>query len=134
MKDIPFNVMLALGSLVYAFGLWTDNIVGRQWSSVIKQVKTWLIGVLAVVIAAHVQWTSDWTVAGLPLHSLDLTSQLLLGLTGAAFSNTVFHLGQRIDKTGSGDTPDMPVSTPPKVVRNQPTTEARPRVRTRKAG
>lgn len=123
MHDIPFDVLVALGSLVYAVGLFTDNLIGKQWSSALKQLKTWVIGVLAVILAAHVQYTTGWTVGGIAFHDLSGWSLVLLGMTGSAFSNTIFHLGQRIDQSGSGDTPDMPVkSSAPKLVRNHRTT------------
>lgn len=122
--NIPFDVMIAVASLVYAFGLWTDNIIGKQWSSVIKQGKTWVIGLLAALVLAHVQFTEGRSIAGIPFHDLSTWSQVLLGLTGAAFANTGFHIGQRLDQTGTGDTPDIPTKRARrKLVRNVPTTE-----------
>lgn len=123
MKDIPFDALAAFGALVYAVSMFTDNVIGRQWSSVIKQGKTWVIGVGAALFAAHVQFTDNWTISGIGFHQLTLWSQVFFGLTGAFVGNVVFHVAQRFDTTGSGDTPDMPVKAKRKLVRNLPTTE-----------
>jgi hypothetical protein len=107
MQDVPFSVLAALAALVYALNIFIDNLLGREYASAIKQAKTWVVGVLAVFLGAHVQYTQNMSVGGIAWHQLSLASQLLLGLTGGAFANVGFHLGQRFDTSSSGDTPTV---------------------------
>ena len=107
MQDVPFSVLAALAALVYALNLFIDNLLGKEYASAIKQGKTWVVGIVAVFLGAHVQYTQNMSVGGIAWHQLSIASQLLLGLTGSAFANTGFHAFQRFDPNGSGDTPTV---------------------------
>lgn len=112
MHDIPFDLLLGLASLVYVFTNFVSNVTAKQWSSVEKQVLAWVVGVGALMLAAHSNFAPRYTVAGLPLDSLNWVSLVFLGLLPPSFGGVIYHLGQRFDNNGTGTVPDLP-SPPP---------------------
>lgn len=118
MHSIPFDLMLGLASLVYVFGNFVANITGRQWSSVEKQLLAWLAGIVAVMLAAHTDFAGKVLVAGIALSKLNGSSLVFLGLLPPSFGGVIYHFGQRLDRTGSGDVPDLPAPAAAPMVTN----------------
>ena len=118
MHDVPFDLFLGIGSLVYVLMNFVANLTGKQWSSVEKQLGAWGVSVLAVVAAAHTNFAPGYTVAGVALSKLNGWTLVFLGLQPGSLFGVVYHVAQRFDNTGSGDVPDLPAPGPAPFVAN----------------
>lgn len=76
-----------------------------KWSAPKWQAAAWIAGILVVLLAAHAQLFDTFTVNGLTLTSMDLGSQIFLGLCIASFASTGVDIKQAID---GGDTAKKP--------------------------
>lgn len=116
MHDIPFDLLIALASLVYVFNNFAANVMAKQWSSAEKALFAWGIGVGGTLLAAHTDFANGYTVAGHPLNTLNTASLVFLGILLSSPAGVLYHLGQRIDSNGSGNIPDFPAPPAPPVV------------------
>lgn len=91
------------------------SLVNRDFNAAITQLVVWVVGFVAVVLAAHAAVTEALLVPGLtvPLGSLDWPSEVLLAWILGSTGSFVFDFKKAIDATDSSAEPSLLPSRAP---------------------
>lgn len=79
----------------------------KDVNGVVTQLAVWVAGVLAVTLAAHTAWASQFLVGGITLGHVNLWSQVYLGLTVGSASSLVQDTVKAVDGTDSAKIPAL---------------------------
>lgn len=85
------------------------ELVNKNFNAAITQLVVWVVGFIAVVLAAHAAITEALVVPGLtvPLGSLDWPSELLLAWILGSTGSFIFDFKKAIDSSDSSAEPSL---------------------------
>ena len=104
---MQFGALTALGTLVFTFVNFLKYLRARNGSAVLTQLIAWAAGIAGIVLVAHTQFATDIVFGKHTLASLDISSQLFLGLIATSILSTVNEVKKAIDNGDSAKTPNL---------------------------
>jgi hypothetical protein len=83
--------------------------LGKNWNTVVTQALVWVLGIAAILLAAHAKVTMDAAVPGTPwlFGQLDGSSIVLLGWVLGSSGSFAFDLRKAIDNSDSAAEPPL---------------------------
>lgn len=95
-----FAVALIVPALVYVGVTLLKAVVARNWETVWWVLGGWVIGFLALVLAAQSQWADQITVGDTSLDDLTVWSLIIGGLFAGALASLGFDVLRSISNIG----------------------------------
>lgn len=88
---------------------------GKNWNTVATQALVWVLGTLAILLAAHAKVTTDALVPGTPwtFGALDGSSIVLLGWVLGSSGSFAFDIKKAIDNGDTAVEPKLLTTAPP---------------------
>ncbi len=106
------GIALAVNSTI----AWMKTLTNRDWNGFWTHFTVVVVGVIAIVLAAHANLSNDFVIPALnrSLGSLDWPSQVLLGWIVTGTGKFAFTFTQAVDGSQSAAEPNLlPPATPP---------------------
>ena len=104
MEFIPLIAALALAVKIVDFVKYISN---RDTNGIITQLAVWVSGVVVVFLLAATDFADGVEVAGMTLDSLNVWSQVLLGLTLGSTGSFAYDFKKSLDNTDSAVMPTL---------------------------
>lgn len=116
---MSFTPLLALGTLVFTFvnflkacsALVQTGVSRQTLNPVITQLIAWIAGVAGVMIAAHTQFAADISFGRQTLGTMNMWTQVFMGLIATSMLSTINELKKAIDHSDSAKTPGLVTGT-----------------------
>lgn len=95
---------LLFGAVVLKLSDLLKFITSKKYTAAATQVGVFVIGTVAVVLAAHSNFASGITLAGASLTSTNGAGQVLLGIVAGSTAGALYDTKRAIDNTDSAAT------------------------------
>jgi hypothetical protein len=104
----PITAPILIGLLVAKVTDFVRFMRGKDWSSVLTQLLSWVAGVVGVFLTAHSDYGS-WVVPGLEkaISDVNTSTQVLLGMAISSFGSIVIDFKKAFDRTDSAVVPQL---------------------------
>lgn len=105
---MPFDLLIAGSALVYAAMNFLKYLRAQDWSAVVTQAGSWVVGIAVVSLMAHSDFAAGVKIGGRPLDRLDGSTLVLLGVSFiGSIASAGYDLKRAVDGNDSARTPPL---------------------------